>query len=241
MTAAPIRGLALAAVVVAGGALADEAPTRPIWPDTPLARAEALALLQSLNADLLSHDSATLTLERWCQAHGMASPARVTAERVHGVERTIPPELRTQLAIGPHEPLKYRRVALRCGGRVLSEADNWYVPARLTSAMNEALDATDEPFGKVVRPLHFRRRTLSARLLWSPLPAGWEMRPNLPAGEGGDLAMPAALLQHRALLADRQHPFSAVIETYTADVLAFPPPAPPQPRRTSPASAASGE
>ena len=28
-------------------------------------RVEALALLQTLNAELLSHDSATLTLERW--------------------------------------------------------------------------------------------------------------------------------------------------------------------------------
>jgi hypothetical protein len=54
------------------------------WPDTFVARLEALALLQTLNADLLSHDSAPLTLERWCDSHHMASPARIVAERVKG-------------------------------------------------------------------------------------------------------------------------------------------------------------
>ena len=30
-----------------------------------------------------------------------------------------------------------------CGDQVFSEADNWYVPARLTAEMNHALDTTD--------------------------------------------------------------------------------------------------
>jgi hypothetical protein len=216
----------LLAGVLAAGVQADEAPHTPPWPDTALARTEALALLQTLNADLLSHDSATLTLERWCSAHGMASPAKVTAERVHGPARPLPDELRAQLGIGADEPVAYRRVALRCGGRTLSEADNWYVPARLTAAMNHTLETTDVPFGKVVRPLHFRRRTLSAELLWSPLPAGWEQAAALPADHPGALAIPHRLLQHRALLFDGDgHPFSALIETYTDQVLAFRPPA----------------
>ena len=46
------------------------------WPDTPIARIEALALVETLNADLLSHDSATLTLDRWCADHRLAEPAR---------------------------------------------------------------------------------------------------------------------------------------------------------------------
>jgi hypothetical protein len=57
------------------------------WPDSLLSRAEALALLQTLNSDLLSHDSATLTLDRWCDAHHLASPARIIAERVRGAEK----------------------------------------------------------------------------------------------------------------------------------------------------------
>jgi hypothetical protein len=42
-------------------------------------------------AELLSHDSATLTLDRWCAAHRMASPARIVAERVHGAEQARRP------------------------------------------------------------------------------------------------------------------------------------------------------
>lgn len=218
-----LRGaVALLASALACGAVADEAV--PVhWPDTPLARTRALALLQTLNADLLSHDSATLTLERWCEAHRMASPARVVAQRVHGVDKPLPPGLRAQLKIGDDEPVKYRRVRLACGDRVLSEADNWYLPNRLTAAMDHRLDTTDTPFGKVVQPLHFRRKTLSAGLLWSPLPAGWEMRRAPLSASGGTLAIPHQLLQHRALLyAADGRAFSALVETYTAQVLAFP-------------------
>ena len=215
----------LLAGALAAGVHADESPRAPAWPDTALARTEALALLQTLNADLLSHDSATLTLERWCAAHGMASPAKVTAEPMQGASRDLPADLRAALGIGADEPVAYRRVALRCGGRTLSEAENWYVPARLTAAMNRTLETTDTPFGKVVQPLHFRRRTLSAELLWSPLPPGWERAERLPADRAGPLVMPHRLLQHRALLVDGDgHPFSALIETYTEQVLAFDPP-----------------
>ncbi|WP_237561550.1 hypothetical protein [Frateuria defendens] len=198
------------------------------WPGDFASRVEALALLETLNADLLSHDSATLTLERWCGAHALAPQARIVAERVADAQAPLPAEAREQLQIGADEPVRYRRVQLRCGGHVLSEADNWYVPARLTADMNAALEHSDVPFGKVVAPLHFRRRTLSAELLWSPLPAGWEMQRGAPpAGTGGPLVVPAHVLQHRAVLYDQaQRPFAALVETYTAQVLAFPPPRP---------------
>ncbi len=194
----------------------------PKWPDTPLARTQALALLQTLNADLLSHDSATLTLEHWCGAHHMASPARVIAQRVRGDDKPLPAGWRAQLAIDANEPVKYRHVQLKCGDHVLSEADNWYLPNRLTAAMNRQLDSSDVPFGKVVQPLHFRRKTLSADLLWSPLPAGWELHRAQMRPTAGALAMPHLLLQHRALLfAGDGRPFSALVETYTDQVLAF--------------------
>jgi hypothetical protein len=194
----------------------------PKWPDTPLARTQALALMQTLNADLLSHDSATLTLEHWCGMHHMASPARVIAQRVRGDDKPLPPEWRAQLAIDASEPVKYRRVQLKCGDHVLSEADNWYLPNRLTAAMNRQLDGSDVPFGKVVQPLHFRRKTLSADLLWSPLPAGWELHRAQTRPTSGALVMPHFLLQHRALLFTGDgRPFSALVETYTDQVLAF--------------------
>ena len=202
---------------------AQDSASKAAWPDNPLARAEILALLQGFNADLLSHDSATLTLERWCAAHAMATPAKVVAQRVTGAEKPIPADLRAQLAIGADEPLRYRHVRLSCGGHVLSEADNWYVPGRLTAAMNQQLDTSDTPFGRVVQPLHFRRQTLDATLLWSPLPAGWEMQAPTPAHDREALRIPHQLLQHRAVLyAANGQPFSALIETYTEQVLAFP-------------------
>jgi hypothetical protein len=114
-------------------------------------------------------------------------------------------------------------VALSCGDVVLSDADNWYVPARLTPDMNKQLDSSDVPFGKVVQPLHFRRQTLSAELLWSPLPEGWDSGTPLPAASHQSLAIPDHVLQHRAVLytGDNQ-PFSLVVESYTRQVLARP-------------------
>lgn len=199
-------------------------PAAP-WSDTPMTRIEALALLQTLNAELLSNDSATLTLERWCSAHRMAEPPLVRAERVRDEERPAPPEVRARLKVGDGDEVRHRRVRLRCGAVLLSEADNWYVPARLTPEMNRILDSSDTPFGKAVRALNFRRRTLAAEVLWQPLPAGWEMAPALPPVAAGPLDMPRFVLQHRAVLEMPDGtPFSALEETYTRGVLAFPVP-----------------
>jgi chorismate-pyruvate lyase len=193
------------------------------WPDTALSRTQALAELQTLNAELLSHPSATLTLEQWCGAHHLATDAHVVAHRVHGQDKPLPEGARALLNIGPDEPVRYRRVALSCGDVVLSDADNWYVPSRLTGAMNQQLDSSDVPFGKVVQPLHFHRQTLSADLLWSPLPQGWDAGTPLPPSSKEPLAIPDHVLQHRAVLytADNQ-PFSLVVESYTGRVLVHP-------------------
>lgn len=112
---------------------------------------------------------------------------------------------------------------LVCGNLVLSEADNWYVPSRLSVEMNHELDSTDVPFGKVVQSLHFRRQTLSAELLWSPLPQGWDEGVALPPGTHGPLVIPAHVLQHRAVLVGQDNrAISLVVESYTSNVLAMP-------------------
>lgn len=197
------------------------APSR----DDRLARAELLALLQTVNADLLSHDSATLTLERWCGDHHLAEPARIVARRVHdGSDKPIPDDLRVRLRLDAKEPLRYRHVQLVCGEHVLSEADNWYVPARLTRDMNQQLEHSDEPFGKVVKALGFQRRTLSAELLWSPLPAQWEMQPSnitMPSPTAPLRIAPQVLLHRAVLYSAAQQPFSALQETYTSELFAF--------------------
>jgi chorismate-pyruvate lyase len=186
-----------------------------------LARVELLALLQTLNADLLSHASATLTLERWCAAHHLAEPPRILVRRMRDAARAIPDELQSKLGADAG-PIRYRHVQLMCGERVLSEADNWYVADALTPAMNERLDTTDEPFGKVVQPLGLERRTLSADLLWSPLPAGWEMKADSAPPSAPPLRIPPSVLRHRAILySSNGVAFSALEETYTNQLFAF--------------------
>jgi hypothetical protein len=220
---APLIG----ALLLCAPAICGSAPPAqpPAWDGSFLGRVEALAVLQTLNADLLSHDSATVTLGRWCEAHHLASPPTIVAARVPGVDKPPTPEQRGELGVAPNEPVRYRRVKLMCGALVLSEADNWYVPGRLTPEMNRQLDTTDSPFGLVVRSLHFQRHTLSSTLLWLPLPAGWEMKAPGARLTGADHPMPSRLLEHRAVLTlPDGTPFSEVVETYTDKVLAFPTP-----------------
>jgi len=197
----------------------------PAWPDTHATRVEALALLQTLNAELLSHDSATVTLEHWCELHKLAPVPRIAAVPLRTAPRPPSDEQRQTLRVSATEPIRYRHVRLSCGAVVLSEAENWYVPARLTPEMNRQLDTTDTPFGAVVRELHFERHTLSARLLWMPLPPGWEMHPDAAPPGSGTLRVPDAVLEHRAVLRlPDGTPFSEVVETYSGNVLAFPAP-----------------
>src|SRR5271163_60318 len=209
MSGTALRRLAMAVAALlpalASALAAEPAP----WPDSFVGRLEALALIESLNADLLAHDSATLTLERWCADHRLADPPLIVAQRVHDVDKAATAEVRAALDVKPDEPLGYRRVRLKCGDRVLSEADNWYVPARLTPAMNHVLETTDTPFGKAVAALHFRRHTLSADLLWRPLPKGWEMGAATAEGGKTPLAAPEHVLEHRAVLSTPDgEPFS---------------------------------
>ncbi len=87
---------------------------------------------------------------------------------------------------------------LSCGGKVLSIAHNWYVPARLTPEMNRILDSTDTPFGRVAASLRFTRQPLA------------DSRARLPE------CPPGTILAHRArvLLAGGQ-PLSLLVECYT--------------------------
>ncbi len=218
------RSLAAALILLLATAVVSAAEPAP-WPESFAGRLEALALLETLNADLLAHDSATLTIERWCADHRLADPARIVAERVNGADKPASTEVRQALDVKPDEKLDYRRVRLKCGDHVLSEADNWYVPARLTPEMNHVLETTDTPFGKAVAALHFHRHTLSADLLWRPLPKGWEMGAARVQDDDGTLSIPDHLIEHRAVLSTPDgEPFSEVIETYSSEVLAFPPP-----------------
>src|ERR1700720_232916 len=78
------KTLAWVALILLARTAGAEGSGAPPWRESFTARLEALAVLQTLNAELLSHDSATLTLDRWCAAHRLASSAHIVAERVDG-------------------------------------------------------------------------------------------------------------------------------------------------------------
>jgi chorismate-pyruvate lyase len=160
-------------------------------------------LMQTLNTELLNSRSATATLERWCRDHRLASEPKIVARLVPGAVKTPSAEQRARLDVTDRDEVKYRRVELRCGSQTLSEADNWYVPSRLSAEMNRLLDTTDTPFGRAVAALEPYRRTIATQVLWN--------------GEG---AAPSALFEHRAVLYTRDHqPFSEVVEVYQRQVL----------------------
>jgi chorismate-pyruvate lyase len=195
------------------------------WPNTFLARVEVLALLQTLNSNLLGHDSATQILGEWCREHRLAADPQIVVQRVHDEPLPASEEQRRNLRVAPADEVRFRHVRLLCGSLVLSEADNWYVPGRLTAAMNQQLESTDAPFGAVVHELHFQRHTLAARLLWEPLAPGWEMGAHSEQARAARLVVPERVLEHRAVLSlPDGMPISEVIETYTGNVLAFAPP-----------------
>jgi hypothetical protein len=169
------------------------------------AERDASAQTRALNADLLAHDSATEVLGRWCAARRLADPPVIRAQRDMGVDKPVDREIRALLRLRANEPVRYRRVRLVCGSHVLSNADNWYVPDRLTQDMNRQLDQTDTPFGLVVKPLAYHRVRLASTLLLD--------RNGHPRGEQG-------VLRHRALLVTATGlPFSLVAETYTSDAV----------------------
>ena len=166
----------------------------------------ARALIETLSARLLAAPSATAVLEAWCAERGLAPDPRIVAVRVPGPDKLPGAARRERLAVGADEPVRYRRVRLTCGSHVLSEADNWYVPSRLTPTMNAALDNSQAPFGHVVRPLGPSRRNLSLTMLWSP--------------ENGGLPGPGEpLFSVEAVLSAGGIPFCEVAETYTGAVL----------------------
>jgi hypothetical protein len=210
--------------VLAVGAISQTAKAQdePRWPDTFLVRVEATAIVETLNATLLAARSATFTLDKWCADHKLGAEQKIRARLLRDVDKAATAEQRTRLQVSVKEPVKFRHVELTCGQRVLSEADNWYVPARLTAEMNQLLETTDTPFGRVVADLTPFRQTFAAEVLWKPLGDGWELNP--PSADHPDqaLVIPHKLFEHRALLFTPDlKPISEVDETYTSATLAF--------------------
>ncbi|MDP4004439.1 hypothetical protein [Methylobacterium sp. NEAU K] len=198
-----VAALAALPVRVSNG-LAAESPAPAEAGSAPRPDSGPAALIASLKGRVLAAHSATLALESWCAEYGLAGDPHLVALRLPVADKPLTAAQRTRLAIGPDEPVRYRRVRLACGDRVLSEADNWYVPARLTPEMNTTLDGTRTPFGRVVRPLDPVRRTVAVR----PFAQHPEPGPDDPLFE-----------VDAVLVSGAGQPFCEVVETYLGGAL----------------------
>ena len=119
-------------------------------------------LIWALNTRLIAGATATETLLAWCEEHGLSEGPITVEIRQRFAPALVPDAVVPALELGPGETIHYRQVRLMRGSLPLAAAENWYVPQRLTAAMNEALLRTNVPFGQVIAPLQPFRRTLAA-------------------------------------------------------------------------------
>jgi len=171
----------------------------------PLNAAQRHRLAQ-FEAALAAQPSATKALEGWCRGRrftdGGSQDVKVSLSQAASAIQN-PKWVRAMLAVGPKDLIKGRHVILECQSALLSEADNWYVPSRLTPDMRDALAHSFTPFGTVAAPLHFTRQPLASRR---------------GAGPG---CPKDTVLTHRALLRlPDGTPLAVVLECYEPDVLA---------------------
>ena len=137
------------------------APARGFEPLT----AEQGDLMEAWNRRLLDAPIATDELQHWCdEREGIPFGVKINATILPGSGTPLSPMDRRRLAIAADEPVAYRHVRLECMGILLSEADNWYVPTRLTADMQRLLAQTKTPFGAVIRPFRPRRQNRLLRM-----------------------------------------------------------------------------
>jgi hypothetical protein len=164
------------------------------------AQAAVMDALTRLNNALLAANTATQALEAWCAAARPGAP--IVARRIEDATPVIDSALRQRLQAGADEPVAYRHIEMVCADEVLSEARNWYLPARLTPAMRTELEIDGAPFGRVILPLGPVRETTSVTRFWPT------------AGAAEDI--PDQLFEHRARVLDAHgRPLAEVVEIYT--------------------------
>ena len=123
---------------------------------------DTAALVWALNTRLIAGATATETLLAWCEEHGLSEGPITVEIRQRFAPALVPDAVVPALELDPGETIHYRQVRLMRGSLPLAAAENWFVPQRLTAAMNEALIRTNVPFGRVIAPLQPARRTLAA-------------------------------------------------------------------------------
>jgi hypothetical protein len=147
--------------------------------------------IAAFEAALAAAATATGLLQRLCGE----TPVRAEVDR--DASAPAGADSLARLGVANESALGYRRVRLMAGARLLSVAENWFVPVRLTPAMCDALETGDKPFGAVIAPLAPRRLPLSVQRLWGgrgdPPDALLSVRAMIVSGAG----MPLAIVSER--------------------------------------------
>ena len=160
------------------------------------------ALIWALSTRLIAGATATQSLLAWCEEHGLSDGPITVDVRHRFSPAVVPDDVLPALDLDPGETIHYRQVRLMRGTLPLATAENWFVPQRLTVAMNEALDETGTPFGTVIAPLRPVRRILAASIQ----------------------PQPEIILEHVALIRSGSGPALALVkEGYLPDLVSFAP------------------
>ncbi len=131
---------------------------------------------------MLASDSATAVLQQVCG--GAVLACRLSPDAVDG-----DPACAELLQAGAGQAVTRRHVRLTHGPLELSQAQLWYVAARLPEDMAHALSTTALPFGRVVSGLRLRRATLSARICDPGEPCALDHRALLAGADGRPIAL----------------------------------------------------
>lgn len=161
--------------------------------------------VKELSARLIEGSTATGTLHAWCEEHRL-SQGPITVVRLHHAHAPEPPEdVLVKLETRPGETVWYRRVQLVRGSLVLSDAENWFIPQRLSPEAADILAATDIPFAVAIAPLKPFRCTLSV---------------SFPVPTQADFSK--SVLEHEAVvLGEDGAPLAAAREKYRAELVSF--------------------
>ncbi len=123
------------------------------------------------SAALLNSRTAVLSLHRKLLASASATAVLrevfgdpVEIARVPGAAVPASQSQCVALAVADPGEVTHRRVMLMAAGRPVSDADLWYVPARLWPGMAATLLSSTTPFGAVVAPMQPSRENLAARV-----------------------------------------------------------------------------
>jgi len=116
-------------------------------------------LMRSLSERLLSANSVTEEIERWCCERGISHGRLIATCARDAKAKFLDEESLEAMQGNAHAEPEFRCVQLATEGVAVVDALNWYFPANLTPEICEALRNSSVPFGRAIRTLRPKRRT----------------------------------------------------------------------------------